>query len=436
MIRVLVADDSAFMRKILSDLFNQQSDFQVVGTAINGKDTIEKVKQLKPDVLTLDVTMPVMDGLQALAVIMEECPVPVVMFSSMTQRGTDATVRALSLGAVDFISKAGGSISKIDNLQDEILTKCREAAQAHVNKSKPFASKPLTFTAKPSTTTSTPTSTISAQSNTLKTSTTSSFTNKFSNSLNTPTSQSPATSTPSTSELWQKRKIEIQRKSGLKLGQKPVIKHVPSTTAPPVKPSSSAGFSSGSKKLVAIGTSTGGPQALQAVITRLPGNLPCGVVIVQHMPAGFTKSLAERLDSISAISVKEAENDEIIKDGQVYIAPGNYHMRVAPAGVGARKIVLSQEPPVGNHRPAVNVLFDSVAQFRKDLVSVIMTGMGCDGCEGMKKIKANGGYCIAQDENSCVVYGMPKAVVDAGLSDEVRPLTQIAEAIVEAVRNN
>ena len=151
------------------------------------------------------------------------------------------------------------------------------------------------------------------------------------------------------------------------------------------------------------------------------------------MPAGFTKSLAERLDSISAISVKEAENDEIIKDGQVYIAPGNYHMRVAPAGVGTRKIVLSQEPPVGNHRPAVNVLFDSVAQFRKDLVSVIMTGMGCDGCEGMKKIKANGGYCIAQDENSCVVYGMPKAVVDAGLSDEIKPLSQIANAIVEAV---
>ena len=172
---------------------------------------------------------------------------------------------------------------------------------------------------------------------------------------------------------------------------------------------------------------------MQAVITRLPANLPCGVVIVQHMPAGFTKSLAERLDSISAISVKEAENDEIIEPGHVYIAPGNYHMRVAPAGVNARKIVLSQEPPVGNHRPAVNVLFDSVAQFKQDLVSVIMTGMGCDGCEGMKKIKANGGYCIAQNEDSCVVYGMPKAVVDLGLADEIKPLQAIAGAIVSAV---
>lgn len=424
MIRVLVADDSAFMRKILSDLFNKQSDFQVVGTAINGKDTIDKVKQLKPDVLTLDVTMPVMDGLQALAVIMEECPVPVVMFSSMTQRGTDATVRALSLGAVDFISKAGGSISKIDSVQDEIINKCREAAKAHVNKSKPFMSvNPLTFTAKTqeNTVSSTPSKTSSA----LKTP--SSLSTSTSNTISTDDKNSAS---PTAENIWQKKKVEIPRKTGLKLGQKPVIKHVPSTSSSIPK---SAGSSSGSKKLVAIGTSTGGPQALQTVITRLPGNLPCGVVVVQHMPAGFTKSLAERLDSISAISVKEAENDEIIKDGQVYIAPGNYHMRVAPAGVGTRKIVLSQEPPVGNHRPAVNVLFDSVAQFKKDLVSVIMTGMGCDGCEGMKKIKANGGYCIAQDENSCVVYGMPKAVVDAGLSDEIRPLSQIAAAIVDAV---
>ena len=418
MIRVLVADDSAFMRKILCDLFNKQSDFEVVGTAINGKDTVEKVKKLKPDVLTLDVTMPVMDGLQALAVIMEECPVPVVMFSSLTQRGTDATVRALSLGAVDFISKDGGSISKIDNLQDEIVTKCREAAQAHVSKSKFTSSKPITYTAKPLT--PQPSSTLATPKTSILSSTSS-----------TAASSSPSTpSSTSTSDLWKRRKVELPQRTGLKLGQKPVIKHVPSTSSSPPK---AAGFVSGSKKLVAIGTSTGGPQALQTVITRLPGNLPCGVVIVQHMPAGFTKSLAERLDSISAISVKEAENDEIIKDGQVYIAPGNYHMRVAPAGVGARKIVLSQEPPVGNHRPAVNVLFDSVAQFRKDLVSVIMTGMGCDGCEGMKKIKANGGYCIAQDESSCVVYGMPKAVVDAGLSDEIRPLSQIANAIVDAV---
>ena len=389
MIRVLIADDSAFMRKVLSDLFNGQSDFQVAGTAVNGKDTIEKVKKLKPDLLTLDVQMPVMDGLEALAIIMDECPLPVVMVSSMTQAGADATIRALALGAVDFVSKAGGPISKIEPIQNELLEKCREAATAHVSKIRTSLadSKPLIFTPK-----------IEKEPD------------------------PPAI-----------RKIEIKRKTGLILGQKPTITKIP--TAAPAKPTPiSTSNSLSNKKLVAIGTSTGGPQALQTVITRLPANLPCGVVVVQHMPAGFTKSLAVRLDSISEIAVKEAENDEIIKPGQVYIAPGNFHLRVVPAAGGERKIALSQEERVGNHRPAVNVMFDSVASIGKNLVSVIMTGMGSDGCEGMKKIKANGGYSIAQDESSCVVYGMPKAVVDAGLADEIQPLTKIAEAIVEAVR--
>ena len=382
MIRVLIADDSAFMRKVLADLFKGQSDFEVVGTAVNGQDTIEKVKRFQPDVLTLDVVMPVMDGLEALAIIMEQCPLPVVMISSATQKGTNETIRALALGAVDFVSKAGGAISKIDTIKDEILAKCRMAAKTHAKKNL-AAAKPVSYSPKPTTT----------------------FTE-------------PAT-----------RRVEVKRRTGYVLGQKPVLNRIPSQTAPVKKVLPATG-----KKIVAIGTSTGGPQALQAVITRLPGNLPCGVVVVQHMPAGFTKSLAERLNSISEIGVKEAENDEIIRPGQVYIAPGNFHLRIAPVPGGERKIVLSQEPPVGNHRPAVNVMFDSAAQFGRDLVSVIMTGMGADGCEGMKKIKASGGYSIAQDEGSCVVYGMPKAVVDAGLADEIRPLNKIAEAIVEAVR--
>ena len=384
MIRVLIADDSAFMRKVLSDLFAKQSDFQVVGTAVNGKDTVDKVKKLNPDLLTLDVLMPVMNGLDALAIIMAENPLPVVMVSSMTQEGTDATIRALALGAVDFISKAGGPISKIDTIEDELLAKCRDAAKAHVSKTRPATdTKPIVYTPKPK--------------------------------------------QPDPPVM---RRIEVKRRSGYVPGQKPEIIKIPAANLP--KPAYAPSVSG--KKLVAIGTSTGGPQALQAVITRLPANLPCGVVIVQHMPAGFTKSLAERLDSISEIAVKEAENEEIIRAGQVYIAPGNYHLRVANVAGGGKKILLSQEPPVGNHRPAVNVMFDSVAQFGSDLVSVIMTGMGADGCEGMKKIKANGGYSIAQDEKSCVVYGMPKAVVDAGLADEVRPLNKIAEAIVEAVK--
>lgn len=395
MIRVLIADDSAFMRKVLSDLFAKQSDFQVVGTAVNGKDTIDKVKKFQPDLLTLDVQMPVMDGLEALAIIMDECPLPVVMVSSMTQRGTDATIRALALGAVDFVSKAGGPISKIDTIEEEILTKCREAVLAHVSKTKAPV-KPVAYTPKPA-------------------------------------APLPPPRPMTQAESFVMKRIEPRRRTGLVLGAKPVINKIPAQT--PVKPVVTLTSNSlSNKKLVVIGTSTGGPQALQTVITRLPGNLPCGVVVVQHMPAGFTKSLADRLNSISEIAVKEAENDEIIKAGQVYIAPGNFHLRIAPIAGNGRKIVLSQEPPVGNHRPAVNVMFDSAAQFGHELVSVIMTGMGSDGCEGMKKIKAHGGYSIAQNEESCVVYGMPKAVVDAGLADEIQPLTKIAEAIVEAVR--
>lgn len=385
MIRVLIADDSAFMRKVLSDLFNKQSDFEVAGTAINGKDAVEKVKKLQPDLLTLDVTMPVMDGLNALAIIMEENPVPVVMVSSATQRGADATIRALALGAVDFISKAGGPISKIDTIAEELLEKCRSAAKAHVSKFRASESKPIAYR-------------------------------------------------PKLPEKPVLKQIEVKRRTGLVLGQKPVINKIPAPPPPPSISTSSVLPVATGKKLVVLGTSTGGPQALQTVITRLPGDLPCGVVVVQHMPAGFTKSLADRLNSISEIAVKEAVHEEIIKPGQVYIAPGDFQLRIAPTPNGERKIVLSKDPPVGNHRPAVNVLFDSAAQFGKDLVSVIMTGMGSDGCIGMKKIKANGGYSIAQDEYSCVVYGMPKAVVDAGLADEVRPLTKIAEAIVEAVR--
>lgn len=408
MIKVLIADDSAFMRKVLGDMFAKQSDFEVVATAMNGKDAISKTKQLKPDLITMDVNMPVMDGLNALAVIMEECPTPVIMLSSLTQAGTTATVRALSLGAVDFISKAGGSISRIDTIESEILEKCRTAARAHVHKTlaaPKTAPKPI------------------------------------------------ATPAPAAPQPGAMKRVELPRRQGLKLNttatpppapaptmhttpsplgakrDNPLLKPRPASTLTP----HAVGGGSASGKLVAIGTSTGGPQALQNVITRLPGNLPCGVVVVQHMPAGFTKALADRLNSISQINVKEAEDGETIRAGYVYIAPGGYHMRVA-GDSGLRRIKLSQEAPVGNHRPAVNVMYDSVAPIGRQLVAVIMTGMGCDGCEGMKKIKAAGGYSIAQDEGSCVVYGMPKAVVDAGLADEIRPVQDIAGAIVEAVK--
>ena len=397
MIRVLIADDSAFMRKVLSDMFASQPDFEVAGTARNGQETVEKVRELSPDLVTLDVNMPVMDGLEALDIIMKEHPIPVVMLSSLTQKGTEQTVKALALGAVDFISKAGGSISSIDGITGEILEKCRAAAKAHARKT--TLAPPL----------------------------------------------KPAPAGPPVM-----KRIQLPLRQGYKPQESarppepaapahtfakrnnPLLKRNANPPAPPNRPSAlpMTDMGRGAEKLVVIGTSTGGPQALQNVITRLPGNLPCGVVIVQHMPAGFTKALADRLNTISEIAVKEAEDGDSIRPGQVYIAPGNYHLRIR----NGTQIVLGQDPPVGNHRPAVNVMFSSVASLGRKLVAVIMTGMGCDGCEGMREIKEAGGYSIAQDEPTCVVYGMPKAVVDAGLADEIKPVQNIAQAIVEAVK--
>ena len=397
MIRVLIADDSAFMRKVLSDMFASQPDFEVAGTARNGQETVERVRELSPDLVTLDVNMPVMDGLEALDIIMKEHPIPVVMLSSLTQKGTEQTVKALALGAVDFISKAGGSISSIDGITGEILEKCRAAAKAHARK----------------TTLAPPPKPASAGPPVMK---------RIQLPLRQgykPQESARPPEPAASAHTFAKR-------------NNPLLKRNANPPAPPNRPSAlpMTDMGRGAEKLVVIGTSTGGPQALQNVITRLPGNLPCGVVIVQHMPAGFTKALADRLNTISEIAVKEAEDGDSIRPGQVYIAPGNYHLRIR----NGTQIVLGQDPPVGNHRPAVNVMFSSVASLGRKLVAVIMTGMGCDGCEGMREIKEAGGYSIAQDEPTCVVYGMPKAVVDAGLADEIKPVQNIAQAIVEAVK--
>lgn len=379
MIRILIADDSAFMRKVLSDLFAGQPDFEVVGAAYNGKDTIEKVVKLKPDLLTLDINMPVMDGLTALEIIMKDCPLPVVMISSMTKAGADATVRALELGAVDFINKVSGPISSITAIETEILEKCRAAASANWRTGRRTSGMTV--------------------------------------SVPSPAPVSPAKS----------------------FFQESVFKKKSWDDFIPAAAKSEENYSiaatAGMGKLVAIGTSTGGPRALQQVITQLPRDLPCGVVIVQHMPPGFTKSLAERLDSLSAVTVKEAEDNDIIRPGHVYIAPGDYHMRVQKQG-SSYMIVLNQDPPLASHRPAVDILFDSVAPFGSRIVSVILTGMGSDGAKGMQKIKTAGGKVIAEDESTAVIYGMPKAVAELGIADSILPIQCIADAIVNSVKKS
>ena len=398
MIRVLIADDSAFMRMVLSDMFRKQPDFEVIGQAVNGKEAVEKTKALHPDLLTMDVNMPVMDGLEALSIIMKDIPTPVIMFSSLTKEGADATIRALSLGAVDFVSKVGGSISKVDTVEAEILAKARAAASAvHVLKGAAAFTSPTPIAQPPAH--SVPTTTPAAQ-------------------------PAPSPAGPPTM-----RRISLPTRKGYTPPPAPAA-GIPRPHAVP-SPRAVSGGSAG-RKIVVLGCSTGGPKALQTVVAGLPKNLPCGVLIVQHMPPGFTKSLADRLNEISQISVKEAENHDMIEAGHVYIAPGNYHMTV---GAGGREILLNQDPPLGTLRPAADVLFKSAAPFGKDIVSVILTGMGSDGAVGMTEIKKTGGYIIAESEKTAVVYGMPKAVVELGIADEIKPLPEIAAAIVSAVNH-
>ncbi len=368
LIRVLVVDDSAFMRKVLSDLFKGESDFEVVDVARNGAEAIEKVLQHSPDVVTMDIEMPVMDGLSALEKIMTVKPTPVVMVSSLTKAGADATIRALSLGAVDFVAKSAGSISRIDDIAKELLQKCREARGISGKRLQP----------------------------------------KEIQAIPVPKPKPPVPSTP-------------------------VVPVIP-TLITPVPPVRSVAFPGMSDWIVAIGTSTGGPRALQEVLPRLPGNLPCPAIVVQHMPPGFTKSLADRLNSLCDLTVKEAADNDRLTPGTVYVAPGDFHLTLRKEG-NSTYIKLNKEPAIGGLRPAVDPMMVSVADiYGAKTVGVILTGMGHDGAKGMQAIKRLHGLTIAEDQSTAVVFGMPKAAIEAGVVDNILPLSQVADGIVQCLK--
>ncbi|KAB3531363.1 protein-glutamate methylesterase/protein-glutamine glutaminase [Alkaliphilus serpentinus] len=348
-IKVLIVDDSAFMRKILSDIINADKHLTVIGTARNGLEAIDKVKELKPDVVTMDVEMPIMNGIEALEIIMKNSPLPVVMLSSLTTEGGEATITALELGAVDFISKPS-SVFKINAevMKQELTTMVKAAANV---------------------------------------------------------------------------KLIKKLQSDVKFEEKSLdINFIEATSK-----------QSSSLKIIAIGTSTGGPRALQSIIPLIPENVSAAILIVQHMPAGFTKSLADRLNSMSKIQVKEAVDNEKILKGTAYVAPGNYHLTVKIDHNGEYFIKLTQENPVLGHRPSADVMFSSIAQLRKrNVIGVILTGMGSDGAMGLKELKEKtNSPIIAQDEYSCVVYGMPKSAVKHGVVDEIVPLNRIANVIIK-----
>ncbi|WP_035179071.1 protein-glutamate methylesterase/protein-glutamine glutaminase [Alkalihalobacterium bogoriense] len=349
-IKVLVVDDSAFMRKLISDLLEEDSRITVVSTARNGADALKKMVEHQPDVMTLDVEMPVMDGLATLREIMRKHPLPVVMVSSTTKAGAENTLLAMDLGAVDFITKTSGSISldlhKIKNVLIEKVILASTIDMKRLTKSNISKSRP---------------------------------------------------------------KVEVSSAQ---------VKQQLET------------FQSGTQKIIAIGTSTGGPKALQQVLKEIKANIAAPILIVQHMPAGFTKSLATRLNSLSSISVKEAEHHDILQNGSAYIAPGGKHLKLQKKG-STISIVLDESDVRRGHRPSVDVMYESLATIpHLTKMAVIMTGMGSDGTEGLHELKKSGNcYAVAESEETSIVFGMPKAAILSKNVDEVVNLADIAAKI-------
>lgn len=353
-IRVLVVDDSPFMRKALERMLAAAEDIEVVGSARDGEEALERIPQLKPDIVTLDVEMPRMDGLTCLRQIMQRHPLPVLMVSSQTQDGATATMEALALGALDFIPKESSlASSSILQIQQDLHEKIRKlAASPKYRKTRPAA---------------------------------------------LPSPIAPAA---------------------------PARLLVPSPRAVALPTTGLA--SAPMAELLAIGCSTGGPKALQDFLPGLPKSLPVPCLIVQHMPATFTKAFADRLDGLCQVRVKEAEDGEPLRPGTVYIAPGGIHLQYRMRG-GVAIAELNPEPAASLHRPSVDVLFQSIAEgFNRPVLAMILTGMGSDGARGMEQLKGRGAHTMAESEESCVVYGMPKAAVERGCVDLVAPIGEMA----------
>lgn len=359
-IRVLVVDDSAFMRKVIANMLASDPRINVAGTARNGEEALACVRDLKPDVMTLDIEMPGMNGIEVLRRVMEETPLPVIMVSSLTEDGARETLTALDLGAVDYIPKQlHDSAVNIIGIQQELIDKVMAAQKVGSKLARLLHPHPGC----------------------------------------------------------------ASDEDGPRAG-------AGKSRLPPC--SYSARIARGGK-VVAIGCSTGGPRALQEILPLFPKDFPAAIMVVQHMPKFFTGPFAQRLGQLSQIEVREAVNGDVPAPGLALIAPGGVHMRVARRNALEVGIALSPEPPT-LHVPSVDVMMTSVAEvFSGRAVGVILTGMGHDGQEGMKAIKAGNGRTIAQDEATSVVYGMPKAVVDSGLADKVVPLEKIAGEIANMV---
>ena len=351
-IKVVVVDDSALVRSLLSEIINQQADMVCIGAANDPLQAREMIRELNPDVITLDVEMPKMDGLEFLSRLMKLRPMPVVMVSTLTEQGADTTLRALEMGAVDFVAKPRiGVSSGLKALGEEIVDKIRIASQARVSRHVVAAA--------------------------------------------------------------------------------PTVARAPETASTAVRPSSFSRIST--EKIICIGSSTGGTEAIKEILVELPADAPA-IVITQHMPPGFTTSFAARLDSLCRIRVQEAADGQRVLPGHAYIAPGGKQFSIARSGANYVAVV-DDSPPVNRHKPSVEVLFKSCARvLGPNAIGVMLTGMGGDGGAAMKEMLDAGSYNIVQDEASCVVFGMPKVAIQHGAASEVLPLKGIAKALMERLQ--
>lgn len=386
-IGVLIVDDSPFMRLTLQKILNQDSSIKVLDTARDGKEGILKLQSLRPDVVTMDVEMPVMDGLQALDEIMRWQPTSVIILSAVTTEGAQSTLKALDLGAVDVVAKPSGKPgADLQVLSRDLVEKVKAAALANPARLKP---KPKEFLAAP-----TPAVPLAAP-------------NPFSVTGG------------------------VNNQRGVAKAPVQAVSPYPAETRP-ASLNRGGAFPKHPVEIVAIGTSTGGPSALQAVLPTLPGNFPVPVLVAQHMPPGFTGPLAQRLNGLCALNVREGVHGETLKAGTVYVAPAGKQLQVQRRS-GQLTLQIGDEAPIATlYHPSVDVMFLSLAkEVGKGTLGVVMTGMGSDGTKGMKEVKKAEGFAIAEAEETCVVYGMPKSLVEAGLADRIVPLGEIGKAIVE-----
>lgn len=375
-IKVLVVDDSSFFRRRVSEIINADPRLEVMDVAVNGKEAVEKAKLLKPDVITMDIEMPVMDGITAVKEIMKVCPTPTLMFSSLTHDGAKATLDALDAGALDFLPK-----------KFEDIARNRDEAVSLLQKRIVEIARKKSFMRRPS---------LVSQTATI----------------------APTVIAPPTRAMTRPAALTatapVNNMSVAPVGQR---------------------FKATGKKyqLTAIGTSTGGPVALQKILTAIPANYPHPIILVQHMPATFTAAFASRLNNLCKIQVKEAQDGDVLKPGCAYLAPGGLQMMVEGRPGSSRLKILDGGDRM-NYKPCVDVTFGSAAKVYGDKVlSMILTGMGADGREGCRMLKAAGATIWSQDEQSCVVYGMPQAIDKAGLSSESLPLERVAERMLVEV---